>query len=234
MKILEVLNEFRFSCSSCKLEVFGGELINDTLYLKNSDIGKPDGLLQRFNPRFFKNIKLLMQNIHTAMDYFLAFDKHVFDTVNLVITKEGNSQFYIDSDGYYWRMYQLMSRRELYKVQSKEERAYDWASAFGKFISNIDELPIQSFVEIDPVDLLQETAINKKEPREIKNEIDYVLRLTRQLSVMNKILKEEECLSSTIVREAARLDRKQLSVLNRASTCSNIDLKINRSQFLIY
>ncbi|SMD33822.1 hypothetical protein SAMN04488029_1688 [Reichenbachiella faecimaris] len=232
MKILEALNEFRFSCSSCKLEGFGGELINDTFYLKNSDVSKPDGLLQRINPRIFKDIKLLMKNISLAIDYFEPDGEQVIDPVRPATTKEGGSQYYRDTDGYYWRMYHLLSRRELCKIKDIHENAFNWASVFGKFISDIDELPIQSLVEIEPTDLLHASA-TKRAPEEIKNEIDYVLRLIKQLTIMNNIWREEQWLNSTIER-AARLDRKRLRVLNEVNNYSGIELEMNRNRVLAY
>lgn len=210
MKILEVLNEFRISCPSCKLEPFLGELINRTFYLKNSNINKPDYLIQRINPEYIRNASQMMPGIGRLTNEIYQTDASKNRAIGPVLTKEGSNSYYRDSEGVYWRMYYLLSRKELAEIHEIDEVGFAWAKSLGKFILSMDELPVNGYAEHP------ELSSNHTESLE-EQEYKYVLKLNRQMEAMHRIWAEDQLMSSAIARVKGDKNAESKAVVKESS-----------------
>lgn len=202
MEMLEALNQFRICCSCCRVESLEGEFINDTFWVVNSNGKKEDYLLQRVNHKIFRDASVLMKNISSILNYlYLNEALTKFKSINLLETKVGG-HYYRDRMGFYWRLFQIPGRQERQKITETREGAYEWAKAFGRFLSCLDEFPVQSHEEIvftrkRILDKLKkfERATDPffSEGREVvQDEIDYVFKWTKQGIILDHLLEPEE------------------------------------------
>lgn len=198
MMTLEVLNNFRIGCSSCKLVDLNGRFVNNLYYVKNSNISKEDYLLIRINHQLFENAKQLLININTIYSCSKESARLPgFDFISYIETKKGKV-YYRDRQGYFWKLFSLPRRRTLNALRGSTLGAYEWAKAFGNFLTTVDNLPFQSSdlflcTEKNITDrwrALDRGAIasmthKKNDPAD---EIDYYLRCLRCTVKLNKLL----------------------------------------------
>lgn len=205
MAILEVLNQFRFCCSCCRLERLNGGFINDTYRVINSNGKKDNFLLQRINHDIFMNAGVILKNISSILNYLYLNDAPMrFKTINLVETKDGR-YYYKDRTWHYWRLFQIPGRIEMRDLASTPEDAYLWASVFGRFLSCLDEFPVESRREIsfgnktligklNDFDMPLDPFFNSKH-KTVEDEVDYLLKYVKQVAILDQLL---ECKNATI------------------------------------
>lgn len=94
-------------------------------------------ILQRINHSIFKDPVKLMQNI-TRVTSFLKDEvrkiggDELREVMTVIYTIDGNS-YYIDYEGFYWRMYIFIEDATCFEQVNKPEDFYQSAVAFGKF-----------------------------------------------------------------------------------------------------
>lgn len=129
---------------------YGSGHINDTFKLV---CGRPY-ILQRMNDDIFKDPVSLMRNIE-GVTTFLRQEviKNNGDpdreTLNLIKTRDGKN-FYVDSEGNYWRMYLFIEGATCYNLVQKPEDFYQSGKAFGHFQRLLSKYPAKELAETIP------------------------------------------------------------------------------------
>ena len=134
---------------------YGHGHINDTFYVSTmAEDGRHAYILQRMNREVFKDPVSLMKNI-TGVTSFLRreIEKEGGDplreTLNLVPAKNGRD-YYVDSDGQYWRSYLFIGNATCYDKVVKPEDFYQSAKAFGRFQRQLSQYPADELYETIP------------------------------------------------------------------------------------
>ena len=127
---------------------YGNGHINDTYVVEFSEQRMPKRyIVQRINGQVFADIPLVMQNIGRVTRHvrsrleMLGADDIDRRTLTIVPTRDGRD-YYLDTDGSYWRAYVFIERAHSYDLIETPERAYQAARAFGEFARLIDALPL--------------------------------------------------------------------------------------------
>ena len=132
---------------------YGSGHINDT-YLLVFEIGKMGRLkviLQRMNKEIFTNPEELMENVVGVTSYLR--EKIIEnggdpdrETLNLIPAKDGK-QYFVDSQGEYWRSYIFITDATSYDQVEKPEDFYESAVAFGHFQRLLADYPAETLHE---------------------------------------------------------------------------------------
>lgn len=154
-KIQEAIDGFALEGTTVSCERYGSGHINDTFLVVNDKEGTVHRyILQRMNHEIFKDPVALVKNI-AGVTRFLR-DKIVAnggdpyrETLNLVETKDGGD-FYIDSDGNYWRVYFFIGDATCYNAVEKPEDFYQSGEAFGNFQRLLSDYPARELSETIP------------------------------------------------------------------------------------
>ncbi len=128
----------------------GDGLINETFLIAYpTAVGEQRRVLQRINGTVLRDIDLVMGNIVRVTEHLqrLARARYPDDwtrrALRLLPTLEGG--WYItDADGNGWRCYQFIEGSHVYRRADRVGHARDAARAFGDFLSDLQDLPVDS------------------------------------------------------------------------------------------
>lgn len=157
LKLDEAIESFQFPPNLVEKIPYGSGHINDTFRLTFE--AKKDTssrfILQRMNKVIFQNPDELMDNIIGVTSWLRkkiisAGGDPDRETLNLVPTKKGDN-FYIDSQGDYWRAYLFIEGATSYDMVERPNDFYESAVAFGNF---------QGLLADYPAETLHETIVN--------------------------------------------------------------------------
>jgi Ser/Thr protein kinase RdoA (MazF antagonist) len=126
-------------------EPFGSGHINDTYRVAYDQAGvQMRYVFQRINRNIFKDPHALMQNVRRVTAHLAAKVAGESDagrrTLTLVPTRSGE-WFHEDSIGECWRVYVFIERARTLDLLESPEQAFKAAQAFGKFQSQLADLP---------------------------------------------------------------------------------------------
>lgn len=126
--------------------------INRT-YVINFDNGEKR-LLQRINTTVFTRPLELMENVMRVTDYLRVKIKEdggdpSRETLQVFFTTDGKN-YYIDSEGCYWRFFNYVDNAFSYDSIENDELFYRAGAAFGKFQSQLAEFPIETLFDTIP------------------------------------------------------------------------------------
>ncbi|MEG2350677.1 MAG: aminoglycoside phosphotransferase family protein [Hungatella sp.] len=151
-KLQEARQAFVFEGDNISCERYGSGHINDTFRVINEAKGREHHyILQRMNHEIFKDPVALVKNI-AGVTGFLR--KKIIEnggdpyreTLNLVDTKDGGN-YYVDSDGNYWRAYLFIGDATCYNLVEKPEDFYQSGKAFGHFQRLLSDYPAKELSE---------------------------------------------------------------------------------------
>lgn len=200
--IIGIANQFKIQESIEDFHTITTGHINDS-YLIRTNGDSPGYFLQWVNSYIFKDVEGLMRNIETVT-------RHIADKVNngnrdgfrvleLVPSLEGKS-YYKDSNGEFWRMYLNIPDTHVYDIVENKEIAFQGGKAFGRFVSDLADLPSQKLTETIPNFHNMETRILnflnsvKKDPfgrrKEVSVEIDFVDERSEEMLRIPEWIKE--------------------------------------------
>lgn len=126
--------------------------INDSYNIFIQESTKPAYFLQWINNYIFRDVPGLMQNIVTVTSHLAArksTSSADCSTLQLIPTFEGN-YFYKDHEGNYWRLYNYIQGTHSYDVVDSENIAFEGGKAFGRFMSDLADLPARQLHETIP------------------------------------------------------------------------------------
>lgn len=139
----QVLTQFRLDSHEVVFRTIDTGYINDTFLVLKSN--KPLYILQRINPKIFKNIEQLMLNIEKVLDNLKSDD---YSTISLLKTIDGQS-FYKDNNSY-WRITTFIKGSQVYNTTTNPEIAFEAGRIIGKFHSLLQSQPVQEYTDTIP------------------------------------------------------------------------------------
>ena len=135
------------------LVTFGNGNINDTFLLTSKDRDKTKRyILQRINQEVFNDPVAVMNNFSRVTGHLKKKKSKPEDDekeLTLIKSKDGKT-FTLDGNGNYWRMMEFISDGLSLEFPENEKQAYEAARAFGRFQSDLNDLPEPSLVETIP------------------------------------------------------------------------------------
>jgi hypothetical protein len=177
--------------------------INDS-YMISLDANQPGYFLQWINSYIFKDVEGLMKNIetvtrHIANKYNSIQKTDDFRVLELIPTLEGKS-YYQDPQGEFWRLYVNIEGTHVYDLVENAAIAYEGGKAFGRFMSDLADLPAHTLTETIPdfhnmesrlanfrKSLESDPADRKKE---IPAEISFINERAPQMLLIPKLIRE--------------------------------------------
>ncbi len=154
-KIEEAISNLSFKGIAVSWERYGSGHINDTFRLvcQDSEVER-QYILQRINHHVFKDPVSLMANI-AGVTAFLR-EKIIAsggdpdrETLNIIKAKDGKD-YYLDSDGNYWRGYYFIEGALTYDQARSPEDLYQSGKAFGEFKRRLAAYPADRLTETIP------------------------------------------------------------------------------------
>ncbi|MDQ3291093.1 MAG: aminoglycoside phosphotransferase family protein [Bacteroidota bacterium] len=151
----EIISQFKIEGEVGSIQSHGSGHIHDTFHIANNQQGSPDYLLQRINHNIFKNVPLLMDNIHQVTNHLreklLAIPgSEPEKEVLTLIPTHANKWYYHDEAGNYWRMYYFLKDTNTYDIVQTPQQAYEGGKAFGHFQALLSDLEVNLLHETIP------------------------------------------------------------------------------------
>ncbi len=153
--ILKIVSEFQVKGVIDKIEKYGSGHIHETYYLKNKDPWQDDYILQEINHKIFTNIPRLMANIRHVTSHLYKKVSEIpgsdpkQEVLTLVPANNG-SDYYLHSDGSYWRIFLFLKGTRSYDLVETTKQAYEGGRAYGRFQSLLSDLDASQLYEILP------------------------------------------------------------------------------------
>ncbi len=152
---LEAAEAFGVKGQVKSCESYGSGHINNTFLLVCQEDGQEyPYILQQMNHEVFKDIDGLMRNVKGVTTFLRQQivanggdpDR---ETLNLIPTKDGKD-YYIDSQGSFWRVYLFIGGATCYNLVEKPEDFYQSGKAFGRFQCLLADYPADELTETIP------------------------------------------------------------------------------------
>jgi hypothetical protein len=127
--------------------------INDSYFIKTDSADHPGYFLQWINNYIFKDVKGLMNNIAEVVQHLsgkLARHPELAFKVLEIIPSKNSTNYYLDEDGQYWRLYTFIEKAHSYDVVENTQIAFEGGKAFGIFMSLLADLPADRLAETIP------------------------------------------------------------------------------------
>lgn len=142
-EVRHVARQFPLAGTLLSAERYGSGHINDTVCVAFDQAGVPVRyIFQRINDLIFKDVPLLMENIHRVTSHLVS--KQTGDdsrqALTLVSTRDGKP-LYRTPEGRYWRVYLFIEKSRTYDKLENAEQAFQAARAFGAFQAALADLP---------------------------------------------------------------------------------------------
>ncbi len=207
-QLKEVSEAYHYLGDIKSCELYGNGHINTTYLMvyKTATGEEKKAILQKMNTDIFKNPEELMENVIGVTSYLRG--KIVErggdperETLNVRKTASGDDYF-IDSKGDYWRVYNFIEGASCYDKVETEEDFYQSALAFGNFQSLLAEYPAETLHETIPQfhdtrkrfnDLkksIQENASGRA--NEVQEEIKFALDRENDADIFGTLLAENK------------------------------------------
>jgi hypothetical protein len=150
--ILFIANQFNIQGSVSEYHAITTGHINDS-YLIRTDQSLTGYFLQWINSYIFKDVEGLMKNIEIVTNHLSkkneSSESNESRVLELILTYSG-STYYLDDEGEYWRMYRNIPGTHVYDFVENEHIAYEGGKAFGRFMSDLADLPAELLTETIP------------------------------------------------------------------------------------
>ena len=136
-------------------ESFGSGHINDTYrVVTKTEIGEKEYVLQKMNTQIFQDPVGLMNNIKLVTEYMREIiikkgGDPERETLHFYPTTDGK-MFYIDEEGKYWRLEDMIMRSLSYDLAANPEMFASTGTAFGQFMADLADFPAEELVEVIP------------------------------------------------------------------------------------
>ena len=146
--IESVVKKFNIEGNFISGERYGSGHINDTRLVVTD---KKRYIFQKINKNVFKDPASLMDNFQKVTAYLADIIKKtggdpIRETLNVIKTKDGKN-YYLDSNGEYWRALIFVEDSLSYDKVERPEQFYDSAVAFGNFQYMLRDFPAETLVE---------------------------------------------------------------------------------------
>jgi thiamine kinase-like enzyme len=191
----EIFKRFNTSGTLCDVAQTGSGHIHTTFLLRTAEPEAPDYILQKINHQVFPDVDLLTNNIQRVTQHLQQkkISEDGFVVLEMVRTK--NYQNYLaDAHGNYWRMFMNVKGSISYDEVPNTAIAYEAGKAYGHFLYNLHDFPIQTLQPVIPEfhslskrfgdfeKALKSDALNRKS--EAKPEIDLVFSQIDEMKII--------------------------------------------------
>jgi hypothetical protein len=129
----------------------GSGHIHATYLVNVREKDHPGYILQRINDTVFPPVDKMMGNIEKVIAHLRGKkqDNDGRDVLEIIKTREDKS-YYTDSHGSHWRMYRKISPGISYDIVPNEKVAGEAGKAFGRFISDLGDMPAGEIFPVIP------------------------------------------------------------------------------------
>jgi hypothetical protein len=142
-----IVRKFAVEGTCQNIVAYGTGHINDTyLVTMEDDSAVSPYILQRINHDIFKNPALLMENIMRVTSHIrqklsrISGSEPFRESLTVIPTRDNSAFFHSDQDDF-WRMYIFINNAGTYDICTTPQQAYETACAFGRFQSQLADLP---------------------------------------------------------------------------------------------
>ena len=142
----EALKTFGLELNSCRIQLIGNGLINDTWKVEVFSSDNIENLLntfvcQRINHNVFKNPDIIDNNINHISAYLQEYDPSYIFT-STIPNLYGKTLVYIPEHGYY-RLFHYIPDSITYDTIDNSDLANEAAKQFGLFTAKLNDFPIE-------------------------------------------------------------------------------------------
>jgi thiamine kinase-like enzyme len=191
----EIFKRFNTSGTLCDVAQTGSGHIHTTFLLRTAEPEAPDYILQKINHQVFPDVDLLTNNIQRVTQHLQQkkISEDGFVVLEMVRTKNGQN-YLADAHGNYWRMFMNVKGSISYDEVPNTAIAYEAGKAYGHFLYNLHDFPIQTLQPVIPEfhslskrfgdfeKALKSDALNRKS--EAKPEIDLVFSQIDEMKII--------------------------------------------------
>ncbi len=233
----DIALNFRIEADTASITPYGPGHINDTYYVKNSNNGESDYLLQRINHTIFRDVPALMSNIYLVTTHLRSKLKEIPDAdpdkevLSLVKTND-SLYYYLDGQGNYWRMYKYITNTKSIDIVETEEQAFEGGKAFGRFQTLLSDLDINllhyTIPDFHHIGLrltsfnaaLQADPVDRK--KTISAEVEFIQKRTESMCAILKLGNEKK-LPLRITHNDTKFNNILLDENDRAQCVIDLD-----------
>jgi Ser/Thr protein kinase RdoA (MazF antagonist) len=147
-----IISNFRIKGTYMSGSQTGSGHINDSYLIYTKEPEAPEYILQRINNSIFKNIDGLMENYIIVTRHLKEKQgpgKNESQLLEVIPAKDGKPCF-VDETGNYWRVLNYIKGGHVYDIVTDPEIAYEGGKAFGLFLRDIADIPVESILETIP------------------------------------------------------------------------------------
>lgn len=206
--ISKIAAQFNLDGKVAEISAFGSGHIHQTYHIKTESILDDDYILQLINTNVFRDPAAVTQNIALVTSHILGklkaggerdLKRHVLHPVQTV----DGRQMYIDSQNQVWRCFIFIPDHSSFDRAVNEHQVYEGGKAFGKFLSDLSDLPVSQIRDTIPdfhnldwrLQQFNDALSNGVKPRirEMEKEISMLktrqdeMRIIRKLGAEGKI-----------------------------------------------
>ena len=145
MEITSIFNQF-LNDEVIEFGPYGNGHINDTYLIVCTSRRY---ILQRINTNVFKEPEHVMHNIDKVTSFLKHKTTDQRSVLNLIKTKN-NTNFYIDEQNNYWRLFDFVEESICLELPETNEDFYQAAVAFGTFQRNLTDFNVEELFETIP------------------------------------------------------------------------------------
>jgi len=201
--IIEICKNFRISGDCIDVVPVTTGHINDSFRIITSD-HRQEYFLQWINSHIFKDVEGLMKNIGIVTNHLAGKANQLGRTngskvLELIQAADGKL-FFRTPQGNHYRMYRYLPETHVYSYVENESIAYEGGKAFGRFLSDLSDLPASQLTETIPYfhDMefrlagFHKSLIADIDGRSagIKEEIRFIEEHTREMLVIPSLIRE--------------------------------------------
>lgn len=215
----EIFAAFYPDKSIVSTEVVEAGHINDTYFVYTSD--KFGYVLQRINHIIFTDVSGLMHNMQKVTDHIIDIhnSKNICtDNCVRVITTTDDKAYFIDTDGNYWRLNNLIADAHSYDKVECTTVALESGRIFGKFQNYLTEIDpnslnitIENFLDLDTRWLDFQNAVKNNDIGRLENVQSLITEIQQMLP--NIVNLENEAKVLNIPKRVTHNDTKINNVL---------------------
>ena len=150
-----IFSAFSPATGLAAVEPYGLGHIHQTYRVRMRERPNRDYILQRINTRIFTDIPRLMENIvrvtgHVRRKVAASPGGDPDREVLTVVPALDGRPFHLDETGSYWRCFVFIEHQELGERPRDPRKAFEAGLLFGRFVSQLSDLPPASLHEVIP------------------------------------------------------------------------------------
>jgi hypothetical protein len=147
-----IISNFRIQGTYLSGTPTGTGHINDSYLINTKEPEAPEYILQRINHTIFRDIDGLMENFERVTKHLSrkqVENKEGKQYLELIPANNGK-YYYCDDTGNYWRVLNYIENGRVYDIVTDPKIAYEGGKAFGTFMRQIADIPVETIIETIP------------------------------------------------------------------------------------